>query len=74
MRAVVEILVPPPKGDLGRGVPEMCKWNAFTIDRKRGVCKDGASHRENIFHWQEIMENHEHPSPDTLGRKQSCRS
>ena len=52
----------------------MCKWNAFTIDRKRGVCKDGASHRENIFHWQEIMENHEHPSPDTLGRKQSCHS
>jgi hypothetical protein len=24
-----------------RGFPEMCKWNAFTIDRGPGVWKDG---------------------------------
>jgi signal transduction histidine kinase len=28
----------------------MCKWNALAIDRLKGLCKDEASHRENIFH------------------------
>src|SRR6478672_8526381 len=28
----------------------MCKWNAFTIDSTRGLCKYEASPRENIFH------------------------
>jgi hypothetical protein len=28
---------------LSRGVPEMCKWNVFTIDREMGLCNDEAS-------------------------------
>ena len=47
--AVVEIHTQPKEN--WAGVPEMCKWSAFTIDRKRGVCKDGPRTRENIFHY-----------------------
>jgi hypothetical protein len=31
-------------------LPEMCKWNAFTIDSPKLVCDDGQLTRENIFH------------------------
>jgi hypothetical protein len=45
----------------------MCKWNAFTIDRKRGVCKDGLALGKIFSTGKRLMENHEHPSPDILG-------
>ena len=30
--------------------PEMCKWNAFTIDTQKHVCEHEPLNRENIFH------------------------
>ena len=47
----------------------MCKWNAFTIDRKWGRLQGWGSPLGKIFSTRpEIrMENHEHPSLDTLG-------
>ena len=42
----------------------MCKWNAFTIDSTRGLCKYEASPRENIFHLPgSRVEEHEQRLP-----------
>ena len=34
---------------MSKVVPEMCKWNAFTIDSKGDVCKDEASNHGKDF-------------------------
>ena len=37
-----------------RSLPEMCKWNAFTIDSQIHVCQHWQLIRENIFHLADL--------------------
>ena len=39
----------PPTGN-STSLPEMSKWNAFTIDTEMLVCEHGHLTRENVFH------------------------